>query len=175
MDMDDRFAGIKLLILDVDGVLTDGQIFLNHKGEEMKAFSVRDGLGLKMLMAGGVEVVIITGRRSSAVAYRGRELGITDVLQGIGNKRDVCRQMIEKRGLSREEVCCMGDDLPDLTMFGEVGLTVAVGDAVQEVRERADVITTKKGGHGAVRELCEWILKGQGKWARNDFTEQLTG
>ena len=173
--MDERFAGIKLLILDVDGVLTDGQIFLNHKGEEMKAFSVRDGLGLKMLMAGGVEVAIITGRRSSAMAHRGRELGITDVLQGVSDKKDVCRRMIEKRGLAREEVCCMGDDLPDLAMFGEVGLTVAVGDAVQEVRERADVITTKKGGHGAVRELCEWILKGQGKWARNDFTEQFAG
>ena len=173
--MDERFARIKLLILDVDGVLTDGQIFLNHRGEEMKAFSVKDGLGLKMLMAGGVDTAIITGRRSPAVAHRGSELGITHVLQGVGNKRDACRQMMEKRGLTREEVCCVGDDLPDLAMFGEVGLTVAVADAVQEVRERADVITTKKGGHGAVRELCEWILKGQGKWARNDFTEQIHG
>ena len=171
--MDERFARIKLLILDVDGVLTDGQIFLNHKGEEMKAFSVRDGYGLKRLMAGGVDAAIITGRNSPALAHRGRELGIVDVFQGVGDKQDVCRRMIEKRGLRREEVCCIGDDLPDLPMFDEVGLTVAVADAVQEVSERADVVTTKKGGCGAVRELCEWILKSQGKWARNDFTEQI--
>ena len=173
--MDERFAGIKLLILDVDGVLTDGQIFLNHNGEEMKAFSVRDGFGLKMLMAGGVDAAIITGRTSPAVAHRGRELGITHVLQGVGNKKDACRKMIKNRRLEREDVCCVGDDLPDLAMFDEVGLTVAVADAADEVRERADVITTRKGGHGAVRELCEWILKAKGKWPRNNFTEQIHG
>jgi 3-deoxy-D-manno-octulosonate 8-phosphate phosphatase (KDO 8-P phosphatase) len=173
--MDERFAKIKLLILDVDGVLTDGQIFLNHKGEEIKAFNVRDGLGLKMLMAGGVDVAIITGRRSGAVEHRGRELGITDVYQGVGKKREICRKLIRKKMLAMEEVCCIADDLPELPMFHEVGLAVAVADAVQEVRDSADLVTTKKGGHGAVRELCEWILKGLGKWPRNDFTEQFHG
>ena len=175
MVMDERLSIIKLLILDVDGVLTDGRIFLNHMGEEIKAFSVRDGLGLKMLMAAGVDVAIITGRKSLAVEHRGRELGITDVHQGVGKKGEICRDLIRKRALATEEVCCVADDLPDLTMFDEVGLAVAVADAVQEVRERADLVTTEKGGHGAVRELCEWILKGQGKWGRNGFTEQFHG
>lgn len=173
--MDERLAKIKLLILDVDGVLTDGRIFLNHKGEEIKAFNVKDGLGLKMLREGGIDVAIITGRRSGAVEHRGRELGITDVFQGVGKKREICRKLIRKKMLVTEEVCCIGDDLPDLPMFDEVGLAVAVADAVQEVRDRADLITTKKGGDGAVRELCEWILKGQGKWTRNGFTEQIHG
>ncbi len=173
--MNERLGKIKFLILDVDGVLTDGKVFLNHKGEETKAFCVRDGLGLKMLMAGGIGVAVITGRSSPAVAHRCRELGIADVYQGVNNKRDVCREVIQKRELLKEEVCCIADDLPELPMFGEVGMRVAVADAVLEVRESADLVTTRGGGNGAVRELCEWILQSQGKWPKNDFTEQFHG
>ncbi len=173
--MEDKAAGIKLLFLDVDGVLTDGRITLNEKGEEVKSFDVKDGFGLKLLMRDGVEVVIVTGRRSRAVAHRARELGIREVYQGTSDKRLVCRRLIEKRGLMKSQVGSVGDDLPDLAMFRESGLCIAVADAAGEVREEADFITSKRGGHGAVREICEWILKCRGCWPRIAFTEQSRG
>ena len=170
--MEDKAAGIKLLFLDVDGVLTDGRITLNEKGEEVKSFDVKDGFGLKLLMRDGIEVVIVTGRRSRVVAHRARELGIHEVYQGISDKRLVCRRLIEKRGLRKSQVGSVGDDLPDLAMFRESGLCITVADAAREVREEADFITSKRGGHGAVREICEWILKCRGCWPRIAFTEQ---
>ena len=173
--MEDKAAGIKLLFLDVDGVLTDGRITLNEKGEEVKSFDVKDGFGLKLLMRDGIEVVIVTGRRSRAVAHRARELGIREVYQGTSDKRLVCRRLIEKRGLMKLQVGSVGDDLPDLAMFRESGLCIAVADAAGEVREEADFITSKRGGHGAGREICEWILKCRGRWPRIAFTEQSRG
>ena len=166
---------MKLLFLDVDGVLTDGRITLNERGEEVKSFDVKDGYGLKLLMADGIEVAIVTGRRSRVVAHRARELGIEEVHQGISDKGPLCRGLIEKRGLTRSQVGCVGDDLPDLAMFQEAGLCMTVADAAGEVRERADYITSKRGGHGAVREICEWILKCRGRWPRIAFTEQSRG
>ncbi|MBL7216825.1 MAG: HAD-IIIA family hydrolase [Desulfobacteraceae bacterium] len=173
--MKEKSASIKLLILDVDGVLTDGRITLNERGEEVKSFDVKDGLGLKMLMSTGVEVVIITGRKSMVVEHRAKELGIDEVWQGIKDKRALSRKIIEEKGLEKNEVCCIGDDLPDLAMFMEAGLRIAVADGVEEVREEADFVTKKKGGYGAVREVCEWILKSKGAWSKIGFTDQSGG
>ena len=173
--MEDKAAGIKLLFLDVDGVLTDGRITLNENGEEVKTFDVKDGLGLKLLMSDGVEVVIVTGRRSRAVAHRARELGIREVYQGISDKSALCKRLIAQKGLKKSEVGSMGDDLPDLAMFRESGLRITVADAAREVREQADFITHKRGGYGAVREVSEWILRCRGQWPRIAFTEQSRG
>lgn len=173
--MKEKAASIKLLILDVDGVLTDGRITMNERGEEIKSFNVKDGLGLKILMSTGVGVVIITGRKSMVVKHRAEELGIDEVWQGIKDKKALCKRIIGEKGLKKEEVCCIGDDLPDLAVFMEAGLRIAVADGVEEVREQADFVTKKRGGHGAVREACEWILKSKGAWPKIGFTEQSGG
>ena len=173
--MKEKAASIKLLILDVDGVLTDGRITMNERGEEVKSFDVKDGLGLKMLMSTGVEVVIITGRKSMVVEHRAKELGIDEVWQGFKDKGALSRKIIGEKGLEKNEVCCIGDDLPDLAMFMEAGLRIAVADGVEEVREEADFVTNKKGGYGAVREACEWILKSKGAWSKIGFTDQSGG
>jgi len=173
--LEDKALHIKLLFLDVDGVLTDGRITLNEKGEELKSFDVKDGFGLKLLMRDGIEVAIITGRRSRVVAHRARELGIQKVYQGVFDKRILCRRLIEERGLVRSQVAAVGDDLPDLAMFQESGLCMTVADAVREVREQADFIASRRGGQGAVREISEWILKCRGCWPRIAFTEQTGG
>ena len=157
---------IKLLILDVDGVLTDGRIILNDRGEETKSFDVKDGHGLRMLMNSGVRVALVTGRRSEALSRRAEDLGIAEVYQGVSDKRAFCRHLIAEKGLKKPEVCCVGDDLPDLGMFMEAGLCIAVADAVEEVRKASDFITVRKGGYGAVREVCELIIKCREKWPR---------
>ncbi len=164
-----------MLILDVDGVLTDGRITINEKGEEVKSFNVKDGLGLKILMSTGIEVVIITGRKSMVVKHRAKELGIDEVWQGIKDKRMLCKKIIGEKGLKKEEVCCIGDDLPDLAMFMEAGLRIAVADGVEEICEEADFVTKKNGGYTAVREVCEWILNSKGVWPKIGFTEQSGG
>ena len=161
---EEKAAKIKLVFLDVDGVMTDGRITMNSQGEETKSFNVKDGLGLKMLMSGGVDVVIVTGRSSQVVEHRANDLGIEEVHQGVTDKNLLCRQIIKDREFTKQEICCIGDDLMDLPMFSEAGLCIAVADAVKEVREAADFITRSKGGFGAVREACEWLLKCQGKW-----------
>lgn len=160
----ERLKGIRLLVLDVDGVLTDGTIRLSQSGEEIKVFHVRDGYGLKLLMDNGVEVAIISGRASSVVETRAAELGIREVYQGVKRKEAVCRELLDKRGLREQEVASVGDDLPDRALFACSGVCIAVADAAEELLEAADAITDKKGGDGAVREICEWILKSQGKW-----------
>ena len=159
-----KAARTKLLFLDVDGVMTDGRIIMNDRGEETKCFDVKDGQGLKMLLSSGIEVVIITGRNSKVVSHRAHELGIKEVYQGVKEKNGLCRQLIKGKALNKEDVCYMGDDLPDIAAFHECGLSIAVSDAAGEVCTSADLITKKRGGRGAVREVCEWILKCQGKW-----------
>lgn len=149
---------VRLILVDVDGVLTDGRLWIGPEGETFKCFDVKDGLGLKNLMAEGIDVVLVTGRGDDAVKQRAAELGITEVHMGVSDKKRVAREVRLRRGLRREEVCAVGDDLPDLAMFEEAGLKVAVCDAVKKVREEADIITRKRGGRGAIRELCEWIL-----------------
>ncbi len=163
--IEDMAAAIKLLVLDVDGVMTDGRILLTGGGEEIKCFHVRDGLGLKLLMEAGIDVAIITGRASQAVLSRARELGITEVHQGIRDKAAIFSSLVKNKGLEKEQVCAMGDDLPELAVFRLAGLSVAVGDAAVEVREAASMVTRHRGGMGAVREVCELILKAQGKWS----------
>ncbi len=171
--LNEKASKIKLLLLDVDGVMTDGRIIMNDCGEDAKAFNVKDGLGLKMLMSSGLEVVIVTGRRSQALAHRSKELGIEEVYQGVEDKNTVCQQLKKTKDLKKEQVCSLGDDIPDLAMFTESGLSIAVADAVKEVREAADFITKSNGGFGAVREACELILKCQGKW--RDALAAFTG
>jgi 3-deoxy-D-manno-octulosonate 8-phosphate phosphatase (KDO 8-P phosphatase) len=161
---EEKAAKIKLVFLDVDGVMTDGRIIMDAQGKETKSFCVKDGLGLRMLMSGGVDVVIVTGRSSQVVEHRAHDLGIEEVHQGVTDKNLLCRQIIKDRGFTKQEICCIGDDLADLPMFSEAGLCIAVADAVKEVREAADFITRSKGGFGAVREACEWLLKCQEKW-----------
>ena len=171
--IEDKAARIKLLILDVDGVMTNGRVIMNDRGEETKYFCVKDGLGLRMLMTAGVEVALVTGRRSQVVLHRAEDLGIKHVYQGVADKRALCSQMIRDNGFKKQEVCCMGDDLPDLAMFMESGLRVAVADAAEEVRNASDFITKSKGGDGAVREVCELILRCQEKW--DDMLAGFTG
>jgi 3-deoxy-D-manno-octulosonate 8-phosphate phosphatase (KDO 8-P phosphatase) len=162
----DRAAKIKLLILDVDGVMTDGRIVLNDRGEEIKCFNVKDGQGLRLLMKAGVDVVLVTGRTSKVIEYRAKDLGIRELYQGIDDKESLCIELINGKRLNSEQVCCIGDDLPDIPMFNRVGLPIAVADAAVEVRDSACHVTRKGGGKGAIREVCELILKAQGSWPR---------
>lgn len=162
--LEDKASRIRLLILDVDGVMTDGRITLNEQGEELKSFFSKDGHGIRMLMEAGVDVVLISGRDSVAVEHRARDLGIPEVYQGVGEKGAVCDEITRRRGLQREEICCIGDDLPDLAVFSRAGLAVAVGDAAREVQDAADYVTERGGGKGGVREVCELILKAKKKW-----------
>ena len=162
--MEEWAAKIKLLILDVDGVMTDGRIILNDQGEEIKYFHVKDGHGLRRLLRAGIDVLIITGRKSKAVEHRAKDLGIREVYQGVKDKGSLCKELIQLKRLDKEQVCCMGDDLPDLPMFGLTGASVAVADAASELRAAARYVTKNRGGNGAVREVCELILKAQDRW-----------
>jgi len=159
-----RAEKVRLLILDVDGVMTDGRIVITDRGEELKFFDAKDGHGLKLLMNAGIEVAIISGRRSSAVDRRAEGLGIREVHQGITEKGSLLKALVQQRGLNKEEVCCMGDDLPDLALFSLAGFPVAVADAVPELRDAAAFVTERPGGKGAVREVCELILRARKLW-----------
>lgn len=155
---------IKLLILDVDGVMTDGRIIYTDGGEEIKAFDVKDGHGVKLLMRGGVDVAILTGRESRVVLHRANDLGINMVFQGAKDKLLVFEEILKAKGLKEEEVCYLGDDLVDAQVMNRVGLSIAVSDAHDELKGCVDYVTKGRGGRGAVRETCELILKAQGKW-----------
>jgi 3-deoxy-D-manno-octulosonate 8-phosphate phosphatase (KDO 8-P phosphatase) len=155
---------IKLLILDVDGVMTDGSIILDNEGNEFKVFNVRDGHGIKMLEKAGVKVAIITGRHSKVVERRAHELGITEVYQRCHIKSVAYEHLLEKMGLSNEEVAYIGDDIVDIPIFNRVGLSIAVADATEETKKSAMMVTVNRGGRGAVRETCEFILKSKGIW-----------
>jgi 3-deoxy-D-manno-octulosonate 8-phosphate phosphatase (KDO 8-P phosphatase) len=159
-----RIRNIRLLILDVDGVLTDGKIIMNDQGYESKHFDVRDGHGLKMLMRYGINVALVTGRRSDVVEHRAKDLGIRDVYQGIFNKAEILDQILQKMNIHAEKAAYMGDDIVDIPIMRRVGLAVAVRDAVEDTKNVAHYVTKKKGGRGAVRELCEIILKAQNHW-----------
>ncbi len=172
MEIQSRAEKIKILVLDVDGVLTNGRIVINDRGEEIKSFHVRDGQGLRQLMGAGVDVVLITGRSSGALAHRGEDLGIGEIHQGVLDKGALLRKLIDEKNCSIDQVCCVGDDLPDIPMFRHAGLRVAVSDAAPEVKQAANWVTRLKGGEGAVREICELILKSQGKWPRFDSDEK---
>ena len=160
----DRFARIRLLLLDVDGVLTDGRIVYTDAGHEIKAFHVRDGAGLKVWRQSGGRIAILTGRSSPVVTRRAAELGVELVIQGADEKSPALRRILTETGLGPDQVCAVGDDLPDLPVLTWCGLAVAVADAAPEVRSVAHFVTTAPGGHGAVREVVEWLMRGRGTW-----------
>ncbi len=160
----ERAKRIRLLLLDVDGVLTDGQLAFDGGGREIKFFHIRDGQGIRLLQQAGIEVGIVTGRKSKAVDLRARELGINLVFQKARDKARVLEDILRKENLQAEQVCYVGDDLVDLAILSCVGLAVAVADAAPEVKALAHYTTRFSGGRGAVREVCEKILKIQGKW-----------
>ncbi len=164
MDIQDKAKKIRMLILDVDGVLTDGKVVYSDTGQELKFFDSRDGHGIKMLMRTGVDVAIITGRQSQAVAHRAENLGIATVYQKALKKMEPFIEIAAQKGLADAEICAVGDDLPDLPVLRRAGLAVAVPDAVDEVRLLADHTTRHAGGSGAVREVCEIIMRAQGTW-----------
>jgi 3-deoxy-D-manno-octulosonate 8-phosphate phosphatase (KDO 8-P phosphatase) len=154
---------IKFLLLDVDGVLTDGTIILDNRGNELKAFHVRDGHGIKLAQRSGIAVGIITGRKSEVVNIRARELGIQEVHQGAHEKIIAYEAIIAKYGIADNEVAYMGDDVVDLEIFQRVGMAVGVADADPAIRPYVDMITKTEGGRGAVREFINFILKSQSK------------
>jgi len=154
----------RLLILDVDGVLTDGGIILGGDGTELKRFHVRDGHGIKLVQRAGIPVAIITGRQSDVVERRAAELGITDVYQRCLDKIVAYEDLTQKHGLEDSQVAYVGDDVVDIPIFRRVGLSVAVADATEEARAEAMMITSLGGGMGAVREVTDFILKAGGRW-----------
>lgn len=155
---------LKLLILDVDGVLTDGKLFFDNEGNEYKAFHARDGHGIKLLRQTGVEVAVISGRKSNSVALRMKNLGIEHVYQGHENKIAAFHEIIRKMAILPEQAAHVGDDLLDLPVMIRVGLAIAVNDANFAVKQRADWCTALPGGCGAVREVCDLIMQAQGRF-----------
>ena len=162
--LDRRCALIEMLILDVDGVLTDGSIVYGDRGEELKAFHVRDGSGLKVWLQLGKWAGIITGRTSSVVERRAHELGVSLLAQGAEDKQAAYERMLGEQEVARTQVCFVGDDLPDLPHLRQSGLAVAVADACDDVKRAAHHVTRAAGGRGAVREVIELILRSQGRW-----------
>jgi YrbI family 3-deoxy-D-manno-octulosonate 8-phosphate phosphatase len=164
--LQERCSHIAMLVLDVDGVLTDGGIVYGDNGVELKQFHVRDGSALKIWQHAGKRAAIITGRTSPIVAVRAAELGIDPVYQGAMEKMPAYRRLLTDAGLGPEQVCYVGDDVPDLPLLGSCGLAVAVADACPEVLAAAQYVTRAAGGRGAVRETIELILRCQGLWQR---------
>jgi 3-deoxy-D-manno-octulosonate 8-phosphate phosphatase (KDO 8-P phosphatase) len=163
-DLAARAAAIELLLLDVDGVLTDGSVIYADDGTELKRFHVRDGSGLKLWRLAGKRAAIVSGRKSAAVERRAAELGINPVLQGRDDKLAAFAAVLAATGLRAEQVCAVGDDLPDVPVLRRCGVSVAVADACAEARAAAAYVTATPGGRGAVREAIEWLLKLQGRW-----------
>jgi len=157
-----RARDVRIALLDVDGVLTDGRLFLSNTGEETKAFHSRDGLGIKMLIASGVRVGIVTGRSSQIVQNRADELGIDCLVQGCEDKLTAVREILARYDLAAHQATFMGDDVVDLPAMEAVGLATTVADAHPLVLRRAHFVTQQKGGRGAVRELCELLMYAQG-------------
>jgi 3-deoxy-D-manno-octulosonate 8-phosphate phosphatase (KDO 8-P phosphatase) len=149
---------LALLVLDVDGVLTDGGLWFGPRGESLKRFHVRDGHGIKLLRAAGIEVAVVSGRSSAAVKARCRELGLRLLLQGVADKSRALDKLLQRLGLSDTQVACVGDDTTDVPLFVRAALAVAVRDAHPLAARAAHCRTTLPGGHGAVREVCDWLL-----------------
>jgi 3-deoxy-D-manno-octulosonate 8-phosphate phosphatase (KDO 8-P phosphatase) len=160
----EKLKRIKLLLLDVDGVMTDGRVIYHDTGAETKIFHIKDGLGIKMLMDAGIEVGIVTGRASRALLHRCDNLGISLVFDQVLDKTSVLEVISKEKGVKAEHIAFVGDDLVDIPLMKKVGLSVAVADAHEIVLEHANMVTAAQGGAGAVREVCEAILKAQGLW-----------
>jgi 3-deoxy-D-manno-octulosonate 8-phosphate phosphatase (KDO 8-P phosphatase) len=168
-----KAARVTLVLFDVDGVLTDGKISYDADGREIKTFHVRDGHGIKMLQQAGVEVGIITGRRSAIVETRARELGVALVRQGVSDKVAAWRDMLEEKGLAPAHTAYVGDDILDVPLLRAVGFAAAVGDAEACVMRAADYVAGRPGGKGAVRDIAEFILRARGSWEA--VTAELLG
>ncbi len=164
---------VKLLLLDVDGVLTDGRIYYDNNGVETKAFDVKDGHGLKLIQRAGIVVGIITGRSSDVVALRARELGIDIVYQGAKDKLVPYAEVLVTLGLTDDQVAYVGDDVVDLPILRRVGFSATVADAVDDIKPLVDYVAKRPGGRGAVREICDFILKNSGAWA--EVTDRYFG
>ena len=162
--MQEKLSRIRLLLLDVDGVLTDGRIIFDNQGNELKAFDVKDGHGLKLLQRAGIKVGIITGRQSQVVSRRAAELGIEILHQKALTKLKPYEEILREEGLSDDQVAYVGDDLVDLPILRRVGFSVTVADAVPDLLTLVDYVTQKPGGRGAVREVCDLLLKQTGRW-----------
>ena len=162
-DILEKAAKIKLVIFDVDGVLTDGSLFIGDDGQEYKAFNSKDGHGMRMLQDGGVDVAIITGRVSQVVEHRTKDLGIKHVYQGKREKLPAFLELLEKVGLTEKEVAYVGDDVVDLPVMCRVGLAICVQDAHPFVKRHSHWITEHAGGRGAGRDVCELLLEARGK------------
>lgn len=161
-DITEKAKKIKLVIFDIDGVLTTGALFIGDDGQEYKAFNSKDGHGLRMLQDSGVEVAIITGRTSNVVAHRAKDLGITRIYQGKREKLPAYKELIKETGLSHEEIAYVGDDVVDLPVMSKVGLAICVQDGHSFVKQHSHWITESNGGCGAGRDVCEMILEAQG-------------
>jgi len=161
-DILDKAKNIELVIFDVDGVMTDGSLFMGDDGQEYKAFNSLDGHGMRMLQEGGVTAAIITGRKSNVVEHRMKDLGITRVYQGYRDKIPAYESLMNEIGLETEQVAYVGDDVVDLPIMTRVGFAIAVQDAHPYVKKHAHWITQSKGGQGAVRDVCELILEARG-------------
>jgi 3-deoxy-D-manno-octulosonate 8-phosphate phosphatase (KDO 8-P phosphatase) len=164
--LSEKLKSIQLLLLDVDGVLTDGTIIYSHDGSETKNFNVKDGLGLKLAMEAGIKVGVVTGRKSPALDHRCRDLGIRYSYVGIQDKAKILEKIAAQTGVVPEHMAYIGDDLPDLSLMRRVGLSIAVADAHEIVLKKADWTTSAAGGCGAVREVCEALLQAQEKWEK---------
>jgi len=160
----DRAVRIRLLILDCDGVMTDGRIFLLPDGDETKSFDVRDGHAMVMAKRAGIPIAIISGRKSSAVRARAEELGVAHLHEMAWEKLEPYEKVLAEEGITAEEVCYVGDDVVDIPLLRRSGLAVAVSDASEEAKRFAHYVTKRPGGRGAVREIIELLLKAQGKW-----------
>ena len=159
-----KARNIKLIIFDVDGVLTDGSLYFDNQGQEYKAFNSKDGHGILLLLDNGVEVALITGRNSELLKHRAENLKISPdlIYQGYRDKLPALADLLKKTGLDKEHIAYIGDDVIDLPILHQVGFSIAVGDAHWFVKKHVDLITTENGGHGAVREACEFILEAKG-------------
>lgn len=155
---------IKLLIVDIDGVMTDGHIIYSIYGDELKFFDVQDGFGITLLRRANIKSVIITAKKSRIVKMRAKDMKVARAYQGFMDKLKPFKHALRKFRVVPEEICFVGDDLIDIPVLKRVGFAVAVPNAVDEVKEHAHYVTSKAGGHGAVREICDLILKSQGKW-----------
>ena len=160
----ERAARIRMVVMDVDGTMTDGRIYIGPEGEAIKECSVKEGMGITMLHKAGVKTAIITGRKSEIVEHRAAELKIDSVWQGIKDKREAWQKIKEETGLTNREIAYVGDDLNDLSLLIQAGLACCAGDAQPEVKKISHVISGRDGGNGVVRDIAELILKTQGKW-----------
>lgn len=165
LELSQKTRRIRLAAFDVDGVLTDGRLYYSETGDAMKAFDVRDGMGMKLLQDAGIELAIITSRRAPSVLLRAKDLGIRHVQQGVADKRSGFDALLAELAIAPEEAAFMGDDLVDLPVFRHCGFAVTVADAPALLKRHADWVTRAKGGRGAVREFCEMLLHSRGELA----------